>query len=241
MFTCVVTLARDPYHKAPSLRLRPPDPGHSPNRAFFAWRSATRSNRSTAWPGDAGPSLLAFRRPTAFMGFISRPSQVWSRGRVDSSRRLKAAAWQAASSRRPTCRLGISAGPGPRVVRASASAPIDFRRGDRSPVGGNEICKSDRPGMRMASTSGLRLPSAVHPPGARSARRMILPWALPLAGLSGTLPCIAPGSTPRAITSLRMCRRTSPPTRPIRSWAFATLRSITHILPATLRHRPWRS
>jgi len=113
------------------------------------------------------------------------------------------AAWQATSSRRSTCRLGISAGPGPHVVRASASAPIDFRRGDRPPVGGNEICKSDRPGMRMASTSGLQLPSAVRRAGTRSSRAAILPWALPLAGLSGTLPCIAPGPTPRAITSPR--------------------------------------
>jgi hypothetical protein len=54
----------------------------------------------------------------------------------------------------------------------------------------NEICKSDRPGMRMASTSGLLLPSAVRLPSARLAGQAILPWALPLAGLSDTLLCI---------------------------------------------------
>jgi hypothetical protein len=41
------------------------------------------------------------------------------------------------------------------------------------------------------------------PPALVSSAGVILPWALPLAGLSGTLPCIATGSTPRAITSLR--------------------------------------
>jgi hypothetical protein len=50
---------------------------------------------------------------------------------------------------------------------------------------------------------GFALPSAVRRSGTRSSRATILPWALPLAGLSDTLPCIAPGPTPRAITSPR--------------------------------------
>jgi hypothetical protein len=38
----VVTLARDPYHSSVVAKTPPPATGHSPNRAFFAWRSATR-------------------------------------------------------------------------------------------------------------------------------------------------------------------------------------------------------
>jgi hypothetical protein len=94
---------------------------------------------------------------------------------------------RASGAHRCARRADISARPGPRVVRASASAPIDFRRGDRSPVGNHtDLRKSDRPGMLMASTSGLRFPSAVHLASARLAGGVILPWALPLAGLSGT-------------------------------------------------------
>jgi hypothetical protein len=135
------------------------------------------------------------------------------------------------SSRRYHCRLGISAGPGPRVVRASASAPIDFRRGDRSPVGGNEICKSDRPGMRMASTSGLRLPSAVHAAGTRSSVgvdpalgfascRVVGHFAVQRTGLDPA----CDHQPPDEHGGQFFCRRT----RPIRSWAFATLLPITH-------------
>ena len=51
--------------------------------------------------------------------------------------------------------IDISAGPGPRAVRAPASAPIDFRRGDRSPVGVNTICEKRSAGDAVASTSGL--------------------------------------------------------------------------------------
>ena len=71
----VVTLACDPYHSSAFARIPPPGTGHSPNRAFFAWRSATHRGHCTAWPDDAGPSLSLFRRPTAFMGFFD-PSQV---------------------------------------------------------------------------------------------------------------------------------------------------------------------
>jgi hypothetical protein len=117
---------------------------------------------------------------------------------------------RASGAHRCARRADISARPGPRVVRASASAPIDFRRGDRSPVGNHtDLRKSDRPGMLMASTSGLRFPSAVHLASARLAGGVILPWALPLAGLSGTqtistmVAVHRPGSTPLPITSLR--------------------------------------
>jgi hypothetical protein len=151
------------------------------SRAFHETRAIALPGRTT----QVFPS--AFRRPTAFMGFnrpfaglIPQPgghATLASRGARDQHTVVLVV-------------IDISAGPGPHAVRASASAPIDFRRGDRSPVGVNKICKSDRPGMRMASTSGLWLPSAVHLVSARLAGETILPWALPLAGLSGTLLCI---------------------------------------------------
>jgi len=186
-----VTLVRDPYHSSAFARTPPPDTGHSPKRAFFAWRSATRS--STALPGRATqvfPQFVARRRSWGstrpFAGLLPLPgghATLASRGGL------------AHTVVRP---LDISAGPGPRAVRASASAPIDFRRGDRSPVGGNEICKSDRPGTRWHRLLGFALPSAVRLPGTRWSGETILPWALPLAGLSGTLPCIGSGLDPAA-------------------------------------------
>jgi len=144
--------------------------------------------RAIALPGrttQVFPS--AFRRPTAFLGF-NRPFA----GFIPQPGGRATFASHGASDQHTVVLvvIDISAGPGPRAVRASASAPIDFRRGDRSPVGVNKICKSDRPGMRMASTSGLWLPSAVRPVSARLAHETILPWALPLAGLSGTSLCI---------------------------------------------------
>jgi hypothetical protein len=66
------------------------------------------------------------------------------------------------------------------------------------------ICKSDRPGMGMASTSGLRLPSAVRLLGARSAEE-----ARPALGFSscrviGHLsPCIGRARPRLPITRLR--------------------------------------
>jgi hypothetical protein len=207
--------------QASSLRLRRPQ--RVIRQIAPSSRGVPLPVRAAALPGRATqtfPSCFAVARRRSwgstrpFAGLIPLTG-----GR---SRHTMVAAWQATSSRRSTCRLGISAGPGPRVVRASASAPIDFRRGDRPPVGGNEICKSDRPGMRMASTSGLQLPSAVRRSGTRSSRATILPWALPLAGLSGTFPCIAPGPTPRAITSPRNRHTASylPRAAPIHSWAW---------------------
>jgi hypothetical protein len=53
----------------------------------------------------------------------------------------------------------------------------------------------------------------------------ILPWALPLAGLSGTVPCIRQGSTPVRIISLRgVCAGNAAGSQsPIRSWALGVL------------------
>jgi hypothetical protein len=83
----------------------------------------------------------------------------------------------------------------------------------------------------MASTSGLLLPSAVRLPGTRLAGQAILPWALPLAGLSGTLLCIgrarprcrSPASGPPTSTH-------SPPAIPIRSWACSTILPIPRVV-----------
>jgi len=84
------------------------------------------------------------------------PADRWTVSRVASD----AAKSNRGSSRDPLA-FGISAGPGPRVVCRLSSAPIYFRRGDRSPVGENQICKSDRPGMSVAFDFWASLPSAV--------------------------------------------------------------------------------
>jgi len=63
-------------------------------------------------------------------------------------------------------RFDISAGPGPRAVRASASAPIDFRRGDRSPVGVTRSAKAIGRGCEwlrlLGFDSRLRSTSPAH-------------------------------------------------------------------------------
>ena len=82
--------------------------------------------------------------------------------------------------------LGISAGPGPRVVRASRSAPIDFRRGDRSPVGETRSAKAVGRGCGWRRLLGFvsRLRSVS--PGTREPRdRSCLGLRL-LQGCSGT-------------------------------------------------------
>jgi hypothetical protein len=71
----VVTLTCDPYHSSAFARIPPPATGHSPNRAFFTWRSATALRARSAWPDDAGPSLLIFAVRRRSWG-SSGPSQV---------------------------------------------------------------------------------------------------------------------------------------------------------------------
>ena len=197
----------------------PPADGSFANRAFFAWRSATRLGHSSAWPDDAGPSLLlsvvrrrSWGSTVPFAGLIPQPG--------GHSRRINPAAWQVASSRRPACRFGISAGPGPRVVRASASAPIDFRRGDRTPVEKKEICQSDRPRMRMASTSGLRSRlRSVSLAHVRPERRSCLGLCL-LQGCRARC-CASERARPRRRSPASGTPRRSihlPPAIPIRSW-----------------------
>jgi len=82
----------------------------------------------------------------------------------------------------------------------SASAPIYFRRGDRPPVGGNDGEKDEkggRSGTRMASTSGLRLPSAVRSRGLPLAARIVPALGFASCRVSGTIfRASRPGSTP---------------------------------------------
>jgi hypothetical protein len=74
----VVTLACNPYHSSAFARIPPPVTGHSPNRAFFAWRSAT--HHELAQPGRTTQvfpiSFVVVRRRS--WGSID-PSQVYSR------------------------------------------------------------------------------------------------------------------------------------------------------------------
>jgi hypothetical protein len=211
-------------------------------------RQIAPSSRGVPLPIRASLSLAGRRRSS----LLHLPSSDGAHGVLHTLRRFTpSAGWTrhacfdvtSFAAITPLCSrcFDISAGPGPRAVRASASAPIDFRRGDRSPVGVNTICKSDRPGMRWRRLLGFdsRLRS-VAPGRTFGPAATILPWALPLAGLSGTqnhLTMVAvhrPGSTPLPITNLRNAPRgqlNSPPTVPIRSWAFST------ILPITRRRR----
>jgi hypothetical protein len=84
----VVTLARDPCHSSAFAKTPPPATGHSPYRAFFAWRSATRVEHCTAWPDDAGLPFSFRRRPTALLGFFRALRRFDPAARVDSSRLL---------------------------------------------------------------------------------------------------------------------------------------------------------
>jgi hypothetical protein len=130
---------------------RPSDrlPGHSPNAPFSRGVPLpVRPQRGLV--GRCRSSLV--HRPTALMGFqitLRRftPSDGWtSFSGASCSTRLNKSGFFAD----PLAFHGISAGPGPRVVSRLLSAPIDFRRGDRPPVGNHAICKSDRPGISMA-------------------------------------------------------------------------------------------
>jgi len=72
----VVTLARDPCHSSAFAKTPPPATGHSPYRAFFAWRSATRFEPCTAWPDDAGLPFSLSSSSDGAPGVLPRPSQV---------------------------------------------------------------------------------------------------------------------------------------------------------------------
>jgi hypothetical protein len=192
--------------RAPSYHFRRIDTGHSPDRAFFAWRSATRST-SCGLAGRRRSSLV--RRPTALLGFVPFAGLIPPTGGRATLRclggrsRAAGSASVPAACRRFTIELGISAGPGPRVVRAPASAPIDFRRGDRPPVGESSDLQKRSAGDGVASTSGLRLPSAIRLPGtvwpdARSCLGLCL-----LQGCGHISTCIGPGSTPVPIINPR--------------------------------------
>ena len=140
-----------------------------------------------AWPDDAGLPF-SFSSSDGVPGVqhaLRRfaPSAGWTRHAcfvvTSSSTRSRMPPPRHFCRSGPTCRSCLSLPP--RLIFVGVTDRLlEF----------NEICKSDRPGMRMASTSGLLLPSAVRLPSARLAGQAILPWALPLAGLSGTLLCI---------------------------------------------------
>jgi hypothetical protein len=97
-----------------------------PSRALHSLAGRRRSSLSLSPSSDGVHGVL---RP--FAGLL--PLSGWTRHACF--------AWRA-GAHRCARRFDISAGPGPRAVRASASAPIDFRRGDRSPVGVTRSAKA---------------------------------------------------------------------------------------------------
>jgi hypothetical protein len=211
-------------------RTPPPATGHSPNRAFFAWRSATRSGfRLPETPSSPASHArcLAGRRRSSLQLFVvrrrswgsTRPSQICSLSRVDAPRLLRRDELEHTF---PAClRLDISAGPGPRAVRASASAPIDFRRGDRSPVGVQRDLQKRSAGDADGVDFWASAP-VCGPLTQRSFGRASDP-ALGFAScrVVGHVAVHRPGSTPIPITSLRSAGRTYPsPAIPIRSWTW---------------------
>jgi hypothetical protein len=178
--------------RAPSLRLRRPQ--RVIRHIAPSSRGVPLPVTGTALPGrttQVFPSRFHRRRPTALLGFLAPFADLIP----PPGGHATLASRDARGCRNtPLCSArcaGISAGPGPPAVRAFSSAPIDFRRGDRSPVGVQRaICKSDRPGMGwlrlLGFDSRLRSASSAHV----WPKKRVLPWALPLAGLSGTSPCI---------------------------------------------------
>jgi len=108
------------------------------NASFFRVAFRYPCDRSVTWPGDAGlPSFVARRHSWGFKslspftgllpltgGFASRRRAV-SRTTRPTDPGFFAGPFSSSAS-------GVSAGPGPRAVCRRSSAPICFRRGDRS-------------------------------------------------------------------------------------------------------------
>jgi hypothetical protein len=190
--TDAVTLADDPDHSSAFAATPPGRAGSFANRAFFAWRSATRSILG-ARPGRAVQASLVHRAGGA--PGVPIPSQVSSRNRVDAPRANEAASVKfprrrftaASEASRCSAFLPVRAhvpfvplGP-PRLIFVGVADRLLEKR---------DICKSDRPGMEMASTSGLQLPSAVRSPApVRPVERSCLGLRL-LQGWRALLPCI---------------------------------------------------
>jgi len=133
--------------------------------------------------------------------------------------------------------------PGPRVVRARAAAPINFRRGDPSFARGSETLASDRKrakhesGSLGRSTSGLQFPPAVRSPSrshqlcrSPAALAVVCDPALGFASLrvSGTIDRAPPGIRCRSHSN----RRGFEPTR--------TRSGADHQPPAGCRRTHWR-
>jgi len=121
----------DPSNRALPLAISSPEPGHAPTRPLARCSATRRSGHRTALP-DEGSSLWS---PSGgapgvapFAGLIPRAG-----GRAAQVRRLNVS--------------DISVRPGPRVVRAFASAPIYFRRGDRPPLGEHGKLEGGRSGI----------------------------------------------------------------------------------------------
>ena len=90
---------------------------------------------------------------------------------------------------------------------------------------GTSESKGGRPGMSWLRLLGFNSRLRSDAP-TQSAGESILPWALPLAGLTGTYPCIRSGSTPigsSASGNPRLRQRSGSRASPIRSWVFGVL------------------
>jgi hypothetical protein len=154
------------------------------------------------------PSFLRVSRPAALLGF-PYPSQVCSRGRV--------AGYFCPAG--PTCRFA-----------RRASAPIDFRRGDRSPSLGVQRRKAIDRGLYLGVAFDFWALTPIcdpRPPAREPGDRSCLGLCL-LQGLRARICARESGSTPTPITGLRNPRApgSSRSSRiPIRSWVCGSVRT----------------
>jgi hypothetical protein len=194
-------VAGDPSTPSAFAASPPPDTGHAPPRLLHVAFRYPCEHR-VAWPGDAG---LPFSSSPDGAPGVPDPSQVCSRIRVDARRAIATPLGGRFSI--TAVLLGISAGPGPRAVRAPRPPRLIF-------VGVTDrLCVLEHPGLGMltdlqkrsagvevASTSGRRLPSAIRVAGPLEAQ--VGPAIDPALGFA---PCRVvghafdvhrPGSTP---------------------------------------------
>jgi hypothetical protein len=168
----------------------PPGLGHAPTRPL-ARCSATRCTGSVARPcRTRGPSLYVIGRSTdqsvAFCARHALPRPAALLGFCPFAGFIPQSGWSRGSSTAATLHSDISVRPGPRVVRAGSSA--------------SRFIFAGMTGRRLVNTSELKRRSVVRiggfdfwastpvcgPPRDQRDREAILPWASPLAGLTGT-------------------------------------------------------